>query len=160
MTNSDTKENKGQDDQNFQNPDKGNKGQQKAASTSAHPITDNAEPDYPSDLSTDETHSPNNSGNLDHEPGSASKDITGKDTQEDLGDNDPSEGYETDMDTQKSDEAENDPFETIEADQDNPVHKEFEIGQLGQEELKEDEITRNETGNSAPGNTKPSQRKF
>ena len=51
------------------------------------------------------------------------------------------------MDTQNSDEAENDPFETIEPEKDNPVRKEFEIEQLGQQELQEDEITRDETGN-------------
>lgn len=43
---------------------------------------------------------------------------------------------------------------------DNPGRKEFEIGQLGNQELKEDELTRNETGHNAPGNHKPSQRKF
>jgi hypothetical protein len=64
------------------------------------------------------------------------------------------------VDTQSSDEAQNDSFETIEPDQDNPVEKEFEIGQLGNEELKEDELTRNDTGHSTPGNQKPSQRKF
>ena len=63
------------------------------------------------------------------------------------------------MDTQKSDEAENDSFETIAPENDNPVRKEFEIGQLGQQELQEDESTRDETG-GAPGNAKPSQRKF
>jgi DNA-binding PadR family transcriptional regulator len=64
------------------------------------------------------------------------------------------------MDTQKSDEAQSGTFETIEPDQDNPVKKEFEIGELGNEELKEDEMTRNETDGGAPGNYKPSQRKF
>ena len=64
------------------------------------------------------------------------------------------------MDTQKSNEAQNDSFETITPEKENPVRKEFEIGQLGREELKEDELTRDETGQGAPGNTKPSQRKF
>jgi len=32
-------------------------------------------------------------------------------------------------------------------EKDNPVRKEFEIGQLGYQELKEDELTRNEAGN-------------
>jgi hypothetical protein len=63
------------------------------------------------------------------------------------------------MDTQKSDEAQNDPFETIEPEKDNPVKKEFEIGQLGNEELQEDESTRDET-DGAPGYAKPSQQKF
>ena len=64
------------------------------------------------------------------------------------------------MDTNKSDEDEIDTFETMAPEKDNSVKKEFEIGQLGNEELKEDEITRNETAHSAPGNIKPSQRKF
>ena len=88
------------------------------------------------------------------------KDIRGKDIEKDLIENDPSEGFETDMDTQKSDEAKNDSFETIDPEKDNPGRKEFEIVQLGQKELKEDELTRNESCHSAPGNTKPSQRKF
>jgi hypothetical protein len=46
------------------------------------------------------------------------------------------------MDTQKSDEAQNDSFETIEPEKDNLVGREFEIGQLGQQELTEDELTR------------------
>ena len=45
------------------------------------------------------------------------------------------------MDTQKSDEAENDSFETIPPEKDNPVQREFEIGQLGNNELQEDELT-------------------
>lgn len=52
------------------------------------------------------------------------------------------EGFETDINTQNSDEAQNDPFETIEPEKDNPVEREFEIGELGNEELKEDEMTR------------------
>jgi hypothetical protein len=44
------------------------------------------------------------------------------------------------MDTQKNNEAQNDSFETIEAQKDNPVSREFEIGQHGREELKEDEL--------------------
>jgi len=53
------------------------------------------------------------------------------------------------MDTEKNNEAENDCFETIEPDQNNPVKREFEIGQLGREDLKEDELTRDDTGRSA-----------
>ncbi|WKL48976.1 hypothetical protein Q1W71_04135 [Flavobacterium pectinovorum] len=64
------------------------------------------------------------------------------------------------MDTHKSDEAESVSFETIAPEKDNPVRREFEIGKLGNQELKENEITRDETGNGSPGNTKPSQRKF
>jgi hypothetical protein len=61
--------------------------------------------------------------------------------------------------THKSDEAENDSFETIGPEKDNPVEREFEIGELGNKELQEDESTRDETG-GAPGNTEPSKRKF
>jgi len=109
--------------------------------------------------STDPDSNPYDSENLDHESDSKSKDITEKEIEKDLTENDPSNGFETDMDTNKGDEAENDSFETIEPDQDNPVEKEFEIGQLGNQELKEDESTRDET-DGAPGNQKPSQRKF
>jgi hypothetical protein len=139
---------------------KSKRGQQKTSSPSDHPITDNAEPDYSDDLSLEPNSNPNDSENLDNESDSGSKDITEKDIEEDLIKNDPSEGFETDIDNQKSYKAENDSFETIEPDQDNPVKMEFEIGQLGNEDLKEDEITRDETGNGAPGNFKPSQRKF
>jgi hypothetical protein len=64
------------------------------------------------------------------------------------------------MDTQKSDEDESAPFETIAPEKDNPVRREFEIGQLANDEQKDDEPTRNETGQSAPGNTKPSQQRY
>ena len=63
------------------------------------------------------------------------------------------------MDIQESNEAQSATFETIELDQDNSVEREFEIGQLGQEQLQQDESTRDEMG-GAPGNTKASQRKF
>ncbi|TDO96133.1 hypothetical protein [Flavobacterium sp. 245] len=122
MKNSDTPENYPQDDRNFQNA--------------------NTDP-----KSSDTNNNPYDSENLDHESDSASKDITEKDIEADLIENDPSEGFETDIDTQSSDDAENDYFETIEPDQDNPVKKEFEIGQLGNEELKEDELTRDEKAN-------------
>jgi len=160
MMNADKKENYGQDDKNFQNADSGNKVQQKTSSPASHPFTDNAEPDYGNDLSTNEISNPYDSENLDNESDSESKDITEKDIEEDLINNDPSEGFETDIDTSGSDDPENGGFETIETDQDNPVNKEFEIGELGNEELKEDEITRDETGRGAHGNYKPSQRKF
>jgi len=94
------------------------------------------------------------------EPQSGPKDITGKDIEKDLIDNDPSKGSQTDRNTQKRDEPENDPFETIEPDPDNPIKREFEIGQLGQQKLQEDEITRNEPGHSTTGNAKPSKRNF
>ncbi|KFF02879.1 hypothetical protein [Flavobacterium reichenbachii] len=129
--NSDTTQNYSQDDKNFQNAGTKN---------------------------SDENSNPYDSENLDNESNSESKDITEKDIEKDLIDNDPSEGFETDIDAPGSDEAESDTFETIEPDQDNPVHKEFEIGKLGNEELKEDEISRDETGPIAFH--KPSQRKF
>jgi len=158
--NSDTKENYGPDDPNFQNPDKGNQGQQKAPSPAAHTISGNAGPHYPDDLSLEQAGSPYDSENLDNESDSDSKDITEQDIEKDLIDNDPSQGFETDIDTQKDDEDDNDPFETIEPDKDNPVKREFEIGELGNQELREDESARDESGNGAPGNIKPSQRKF
>ena len=64
------------------------------------------------------------------------------------------------MDTEKSNETENESFETIEPEKDNPVKREFEIGELGNEELRENERARDETDGGAPGNYKPSQRKF
>lgn len=131
MLNSDTPENYGQDDKNFQN-------------ANTHP------------QSSDPNGNPYDSENLDHESGSESKDITEKDIEKDLIDNDPSEGFETDMDTPQSNEAENSSFETSEPDQDNPVHKEFEIGELGNEQLKADELTRDESRHGATRNIKPS----
>jgi len=160
MATSDTTKNYRQDDQNFQNPDKGSKADQKTSTPSAHPITDNAEPDYADDLSLEENSNPYDSENLDQESDPKSKDITEKDIEKDLMDNDPSEGFETDIDTQNSNETESGSFETIAPEKDNPVNKEFEIGQLGNEDLQEDEITRDATGNGAPGHDKPSQRKF
>lgn len=184
MMNADKPENYGQDDNNFQNTDTGKKGQQQASSTD-HTFTENSEPDYGGDLSTEEISresarhdkqdskipnseeqrsdtkaNPYDSENLDNESDSESKDITEKDIEEDLIKNDPSEGFETEIDTSGSDESEIDPFTTIEPDQDNPVHKEFEIGELGNEELREDERARDETDGGAPVNFKPSQRKF
>jgi hypothetical protein len=82
-----------------------------------------------------------------------------KDIEKDLIENAPLKGSQTDMDTQRSNETESTTFETIAPEKDNPVRKEFEIGELGNKELQEDESTRDETG-GAPGNTKPSQRKF
>lgn len=160
MANSDTKENNPQDDQNFQNPHKGNKGQQEASSPSSHPITGSAGPDYADDLGTDENSNKYDSENLDNESDPQSKDITEKEIEKDLIENDPSQGFETDIDNQSSSEAQSGTFETIEAEKDNPVKKEFEIGQLRNEELREDELTRDETDGSAPGHDKPSQRKF
>ena len=83
-----------------------------------------------------------------------------KDIEKDLIGNDPLKGSQTDMDTRKGNEVQIASFETIAPQKDNPVRREFEIGQPGQDELKDDEITRNETGNRAPGNTNPSRRKF
>ena len=76
-----------------------------------------------------------------------------KDIEKDLIENDPSKGSQTDMDTQKSDEDESASFETIETEKDNPVSREFEIGQLSREELKEDERAREESSHGATGNT-------
>jgi hypothetical protein len=103
---------------------------------------------------------PYDSENLDQESDSDSKDITEKDTQKDLIENDPSKGFETDIDTPKSGQAESGTFETIAPGKDNPAQREFEIGELGNEELKEDELTRDASHHGAPSNNKPSQRKF
>lgn len=100
------------------------------------------------------------SENLDNESGAESKDITEKDIEEDLKNNDPSEGFETQIDTSDSDDTENSSFETIEPDQDNPVKKEFEIGNLSNDKLKEDEQNRDEKVNGAVHFNKPSERKF
>ncbi|MCD0469907.1 hypothetical protein [Flavobacterium sp. JAS] len=64
------------------------------------------------------------------------------------------------MDTQKGDEDENEAFESIAPEKDNPVQREFEIGHIGNQELKKDERARDESRHSTPGNHKPSQRKF
>ena len=159
MMKADKHENYGQDDKNFQNTDPG-KQLQKASLSSANPIADNTEPADADDLSTSEISNPYDSENLDNESDSESKDITEKDIEEDLIENDPSEGFETDIGTAGNKERENGAFQTIEPDLDNPINREFEIEQLGNEELKEDEIIRNATGNGAPGRNKPSQRKF
>jgi hypothetical protein len=135
MKNSDTPENYPQNDHNFQNA--------------------NTDP-----KSTVSNSNPYDSENLDHESGSASKDITEKDIEKDLIENDPSEGFETDIDTSESDEVKSASFQTIEPDLCNPVNGEFEIGQLGNEELKEDELTRDEADDGKLHNNKPSQRKF
>ncbi|WP_291143424.1 hypothetical protein [Flavobacterium sp. UBA7680] len=50
-------------------------------------------------------------------------------------------GSQTDMDTKKNNQDENDSFETIAPEKDNAVKREFEFGQLGNDELKEDELT-------------------
>lgn len=94
------------------------------------------------------------------EPQSGPKDIRGKDIEKDLIENDPWEGSQTDIDTQNSSEVQNDSFETIEPEKENPVQREFEIGELGNEELREDEMTRDATDGGASGHDKPSQRKF
>lgn len=181
--NADKKENYVQDDKNFQNAESVDQGQQKASSPAGRSFTDNPDSQYANDLSIEESNSrsdhknsarqdyqkskirksdllssdkndnPYDSENLDNESDSESKDITEKDIEENLINNDPSEGFETDIDTAGSDK-------TIKPDHDNPIHKEFEIGELGNEQLKEDELTRNETGNSAVHYYKPSQRKF
>jgi hypothetical protein len=90
---------------------------------------------------------------------SGPKDITGKDIEKDLIENDPLKGSKTDMDTRTSNEAQSDSFETIEADQCNPARKEFEIGQLRNDEIKNDELPRDESRHGAL-HKKPSQRNF
>ena len=106
------------------------------------------------------TPSPYDPQNPYKEPQSSPKDITVKDIEKDLIENDPLKGSQTDMDTKKSNEAQNDSFETIAPEEDNPVRKEFEIGQLESDELQEDEITRNEPGQNTTGNAKASKRNF
>ncbi|GGF28277.1 hypothetical protein [Flavobacterium limi] len=95
-------------------------------------FTENAEPDYGYDLSaqeisresghknsvghrkitnsapqtSDPSSNPYDSENLDNESDSESKDITEQDIEEDLINNDPSEGFETQIDTPLSDEPE------------------------------------------------------
>ena len=82
-----------------------------------------------------------------------------KDKEKDLIENDPLKGSQTDMNTKKNNEDEDAAFESIASQKDNHVKKEFEIGELGNEELQEDEQARDET-DGKPGNIKPSQRKF
>ena len=83
-----------------------------------------------------------------------------KDIEKYLIENDPLKGFERDMNTQKNNEAQNDSFETIEPDQDIHARREFEIGQLGNEELQGDDCTRDETAHRAKSNNKPSQENF
>lgn len=103
---------------------------------------------------------PYDSENLDRESDAASKDLTEKDIEKDLKENDPSEGFETDIDKPKGSEAKSDAFETIQPDDGNPVNKEFAIGELGNEEIKEDEQTRDESDGGPAPFSKPSDRRF
>ena len=160
MAASDKKQNTPQEQKDFQNKDKSSSGQPKASSAAARPITKNAQPDYPDDLGTGPNSNPYDSENLDQESDSQSKDITEKDIEKDLIEHDPSEGFETDIDTQNSSEEQSDTFETIEPQEDNPVRMEFEIGKLTLDELQEDELKRDETTDGAVHFNKPSQRKF
>jgi hypothetical protein len=73
---------------------------------------------------------------------------------------DTSEGFETDTRKPESSADQNDAFETIDPDTDNPVNKEFEIGQLGSEELQQDELARDESEGGPARFHKPSERKF
>lgn len=100
------------------------------------------------------------SENLDREWDAGSKDITETEIEKDLIKNDPSEGFETDIDRPESSRDEDDAFEMTQSDRDNPINKEFEIGQLGNEELKEDEQARDETTDDSVHFHKPSERKF
>ena len=45
------------------------------------------------------------------------------------------------MDTKKNNEDENDFFGSLAPEKDNPVEREFEIGELGNQELQEDQRT-------------------
>lgn len=103
---------------------------------------------------------PYDSENLDNESDAGSKDITEKDIEKDLLENDPSQGFETDRDAGQNNQDQNDAFETIDPDRDNPIRKEFEIGQLGNEELREDELTRDVSEGGPAPFSKPSERKF
>ncbi|WP_125721130.1 hypothetical protein [Flavobacterium ustbae] len=103
---------------------------------------------------------PYDSENLDNESDNSSKDITEKDIEKDLLQNDPSEGFETDIDKPESGRDEDEAFETIDPDDGNPVRKEFEIGQLGSEELQQDELARDESEGGPAHFHKPSERKY
>jgi len=135
MKNSHTPENPGHDQKDFQNENK--------------------------DIKTTGTRgNPYDSENLGHESDSSSKNITEQAIEKDLIENNPSKGFETHIDKSKSSNEESDAFETIEPDNDNPVNREFEIGQLGNEELQEDERTRDDSDSDAVHFHKPSERKF
>lgn len=140
MKNAHTPENPGQDPKDFQN--------------------DNTDQKNNGPKSTAPQGSKYDSENLDQESDTQSKDITEKDIEKDLKENDPSKGFETYTGKAQNSEDDSDAFETFEPDRDNPVNKEFEIGQLGSEELKEDESKRDETDNDAVHFHKPSDRKF
>ncbi|MDP5200268.1 hypothetical protein [Flavobacterium sp. DG2-3] len=110
MKNQDTAQNTSQDKANYQNEAAG-----------------------PKNSSADSN--PYGAENLDQESDARSKDIIGKDIEKDLMENRPSRGFETDIDKPESTRDEDEAFETIQKDDDNPVNREFEIGQLGSEEL-------------------------
>jgi hypothetical protein len=103
---------------------------------------------------------PYDSENLDKESDAESKDITEKDIERDFVENDPSEGFETDINKPKSSGYDADAFEMTASDRDNPINKEFEIGELGNQELQEDELARDESDGSPARFRKPSERKF
>lgn len=135
MKNSDTPKNPPQD--------KGNPQNQAAGPKSNNPDTN-----------------PYDSENLDNESDARSKDITEKDIEKDLMEHDPSEGFETDIDKPRDSGDQNDAFETIDPDDGNPVRREFEIGQLGSEELQQDEQVKDESEGGPARFYKPSERKF
>lgn len=78
---------------------------------------------------------PYDSENLDNESDSQSKDITEQDIEKDLKNNDPSEGFETDIDNRGSNGS-----ETIEPDQHTPAGREFEAGQHSSQQIINDEL--------------------
>jgi hypothetical protein len=139
-----------------------NKNNMKNQNTPKNPPQDkgNSQNQHTGPKNSDPNTNPYDSENLDNESESATKDITEKDIERDLIENDPSQGFETDMDNGKSNESQSDAFETIQPDQDNPVNRELEIGSLSSEELQQDELARDETDGSAVPFNKPSGRKF
>jgi len=106
MMHSDTPENYAQDDKNFQN------------------------------AKTDPKSNPYDSENLDNESESELKDITEKDIEENLLHNDPSEGFETEVDTHKSYETESDHFKTIDPEKIIPSKRNSKLGNLAMRSLK------------------------
>ncbi|MFH6988480.1 hypothetical protein ACHRVW_12115 [Flavobacterium collinsii] len=76
------------------------------------------------------TPSPYDPQNPYKEPQSGPKDITGKDIEKDLIENDPLKGSQTDRNTQRSDEAQSASFETIAPEKDNPVNRNSKLDSL------------------------------
>lgn len=101
---------------------------------------------------------PYDSENLDHESNPESKDITEQDIEKDLKENDlfediSSKGPEIDnLDRSESDSGSFDIHEV----ESTPIHeKEFEIGELSNEEIKNDELNKNEINPVKPDSREP-----